>query len=352
MTDDAATQRTAWVVRAGKDGEDEDTALDDSVAIIGFEAYADATGKREREEISKIVRAAEPDASEHQIGNFVSQFYAFTTQIVKGDIVVLPLKTRPGQFAIGRVTGGYEYLKVGGVDRHTRPVEWDKIDAQRTGLAPDLRRSLGTPKTVSAIRKEGAVRRLDEFLRTERDPGPTDDDTADATDSQIADQPVPEKARDDIRDFIDTEFTGQRHGHKFAQLINAILEAQGYVTYLSAPGPDGGVDILAGQGPLGFDQPRLCVQVKATAGATDAKVVREIQGTLKTFRASRCLVVSWGGFTGPARNEARSSYFNTRLWDADDVIEALQDAYPKLPEEIRAEIPLKRVWTLVRDNDL
>ena len=48
-------------------------------------------------------------------------------------------------------------------------------------------------------------------------------------------------------------------GHHLARLIEAILKAQGYVTRKSEPGKDGGIDILAGSGPLGFNEPTyLC----------------------------------------------------------------------------------------------
>ena len=40
-----------------------------------------------------------------------------------------------------------------------------------------------------------------------------------------------------------------------------------------------------------------------------------------------------------------------RLWNANDVIDAVCRNYDKLPEAIRAEIPLKQVWTLVREDD-
>ena len=52
---------------------------------------------------------------------------------------------------------------------------------------------------------------------------------------------------------------------KFAELVDAVLAADGYVTFRSPPGTDAGVDILGRRGPLGFDSPKqLCVQVKAT----------------------------------------------------------------------------------------
>jgi restriction system protein len=67
------------------------------------------------------------------------------------------------------------------------------------------------------------------------------------------------------------------------------------------------------------------------------------------FHADHALLVGWGGFTKTARAETASDYFKLRLWDAGSVVGAVQDHYEQLPETIRAEIPLKRVWTLVQD---
>lgn len=33
-------------------------------------------------------------------------------------------------------------------------------------------------------------------------------------------------------------------------------------------------------------------------------------------------------------------------------MKALQDTYDKLADDIRAEIPLQQIWTLVQDDDL
>ena len=79
-------------------------------------------------------------------------------------------------------------------------------------------------------------------------------------------------------------------------------------------GPDGGVDILAGKGPLGFDSPRICVQVKSGHQVSGVNVLRELQGVMQTFKADHGPLVSWGGFARPAEQEARAMHFNIRLW--------------------------------------
>ena len=79
----------------------------------------------------------------------------------------------------------------------------------------------------------------------------------------------------------------------------------------------------------------------------DAQTIRELQGTMKAFKATQGLVVSWSGYTQPARKEARQDFFGIRLWTSDDLVEHFIDSYEKLPERIRAEVPLKQIYTLI-----
>ena len=47
-----------------------------------------------------------------------------------------------------------------------------------------------------------------------------------------------------------------------------------------------------------------------------------------------------------ADKEKATQFFRVRLWDRDDLIEQLLDNYGKLDVGIRAELPLKRIWTI------
>ncbi|MGH7592607.1 MAG: restriction endonuclease [Gemmatimonadales bacterium] len=153
-------------------------------------------------------------------------------------------------------------------------------------------------------------------------------------------------ASDQIVEYIRRVFPG----HDMARVVAAVLEAEGMHVTVSAPGPDGGADIFAGSGPLGLDSPRICVQVKATAGVEDVKVLRELNGTMQAFGAEQGLLVCWSGVTKAAFKEARQHSFRIRIWDQDDLVRAIYRAYDKLPAEMQAELPLKRVWMLVRED--
>lgn len=59
-------------------------------------------------------------------------------------------------------------------------------------------------------------------------------------------------------------------GHGLAKIVDAILRAKGFTTYVSPAGPDKGVDILASAGILGFGSPKICVQVKVSSKPAEA----------------------------------------------------------------------------------
>jgi hypothetical protein len=70
---------------------------------------------------------------------------------------------------------------------------------------------------------------------------------------------------------------------------------------------------LAGNGPMGFGPPRLCVQVKSSPSPADVNVLRGLQGVLQNFHAEQGLLVCWGGFKSSVIQEARQSFFTIRL---------------------------------------
>ena len=338
-----------YLVRAGRTGEDEDFALENNLAIIGFREVPFLEGVKDYKDVSKLVSASFPDAKARTIGNFAGQLWAFALAMKEGDIAVLPRRLT-SQIAIGRVTGGYEYKKVGTVHRHTRAVEWLRPDVPRTAFAQDILYSFGAAMTVCNITRNDAERRVQAVLEGKQDPGQA---VAINTGTKIA-QPVPgedttelpnlsQLAHDQIVAHIQTRFTG----HALATLVDAVLLADGWTTKVSPAGADGGVDILAGRGSLGLDAPRLCVQVKSQNSPTDVTVYRTLQGTMQTFKAEQGLLVCWGGFNKAVLTESKQAHFTVRLWDSSKLVEAIYRNYEKLPAEIQAELPLKRTWTLV-----
>jgi len=334
---------STWMVKIGRRGEHEELALEKNLTIVGWSSIPDLTKVSSRDEIVTILNEVEPHLSPSTIQTYASELWAFRGRINKGDIILSPMQTRSA-VAVGKITGDYSYradLPDGA--RHTRPVKWIK-EISRTALSKRIFSSFNSALTIACLDRRNVEEEVQAIL--EDKPVPESDGSEMYVDEPTSPIDLEQEAKDRINEQIGKEF----HGHRLAALVEAILKAQGYKTNFSSPGPDGGVDIIAGQGPLGFDAPRLCVQVKSGNTPVDVTVLRNLKGILKDFGADHGLLVSWGGFTVPVIKEARNKYFEIRLWDAGDLLSALFETYEKLPEDIQAEIPLKRIWTLVPEE--
>jgi restriction system protein len=338
-----------WLVRAGGRGEQQEWALDKKQAVIGWSEMGDLSKFNTREEMLDGLHKAFPNGALKQLYNYRGQLWAFVKRIKIGDLVVLPLKGQDA-IAVGKVTGDYKYWPNNPEDaRHTRGVEWIQQDIPRNRFGQDLLYSLGAFRTVCQIQRNNAEERIKAILEGKTPPQVTvADEAEEATDEKLGPLfDLADNAITQIRSCIAQKFTG----HRLAHLVNAILVAQGYATQVSEPGPDGGVDIIAGRGPMGFDHPRLLAQVKSGDTQQDVKVLRELQGVMKNFRAEQGLFVAWGGFKRTVIAEARKDFFELRLWDAGAVVENVLRYYENFPEEIKADLPLKRIWMLVQEDN-
>jgi restriction system protein len=338
-----------YLARGGRNGEDEDTALESNLAIIGFRKVPSLAEVKDYQGILQIVAQANPGAKTRAVGNHAGQLWAFVLAMKTGDLVVMPRRL-VSQVAIGRVDGPYEYKKIGEDFRHTRPVKWVRQDVPRTAFEQDLLYSFGAALTVCNIQRNNAVQRVTSVISGGSDPGLSlstnkiSKKVAVEVDDEQAGVPnLSQLAHDQIVAHIQSKFTG----HALSVLVDAVLKADGWVTKVSPAGADGGVDILAGRGSLGLDAPRLCVQVKSQNSPTDVTVYRTLQGTMQTFKAEQGLLVCWGGFNRAVLSESKQGHFTVRLWDSSDLVEAIYRNYEKLPAEIQAELPLKKAWMLV-----
>ena len=348
------TPQRLWLVRLGRDGEYEADALDRNLLNIGFSMVQDLAAAGTREQVLDAVRATFPEAKPATQGNYAAQINQFVNTIAVGDLVVSPLKTL-GKIGIARVTGGYQRLANG---HPARFVEWLTTDLPRDAFRQDLLYSFGAFMTVCEVRRNNALARVLAVLKTGTDPGdgtvpviparPTST-TADAGEEPVAEErpDLDRIARDQIERRISSSFVG----HDFTHLIAAILNAQGYQVHVSPPGPDAGVDIVAGRGALGFEGPRLVVQVKSGDVTADQPALQSLLGCVQDTHADQGLLVSWSGFRPMVRKRTNDLYFRVRFWGRDEIVSALLDAYPRLPETIRAELPLRQIWTLVEEGD-
>jgi restriction system protein len=346
----------AWVIRSGRSGERDSWALSNGYSGGGWKEVPDLSPYTTKQEVAKVVAQTFAGAKPGKIANFGGQLWALRGRIVVGDLLVMPLKTTK-QIAIGRVLSAYEYLS-GEQDpnkRHVVRVDWQRQDLSRASVKQDLLFSLGGAMSIFAPSKNYAVPRIEHLLRDGVDPGQgpfmpggpgvgaaaEQPAGAEAVDEPELNTDIAEVAADRIMARLAEEFSG----HGLATLVTALLEADGFLCTQAPPGPDGGVDITAGRGPLGLDSPKLLVQVKS-GGQIGVPVVNQLHGVMSTFQAEQGLLVAWGGLSKPARDALKNQQMRVRTWEASDVVAAVLRHYDRLPQEIQSQVPLKRIWML------
>jgi len=86
--EDAMT--SAWMIRAGREGEREEQALREGLAIAGWQELDDITACTTRDELRAEIRETYFDASKAVVANWTGQLWRFREVIAEGDFVVMP----------------------------------------------------------------------------------------------------------------------------------------------------------------------------------------------------------------------------------------------------------------------
>jgi restriction system protein len=292
-----------------------------------------------------VLERVYPDASKHTIKNWAAQISVHVLYMKPGDWFVMPLKHKPA-IAVGEVTSPYRFdPNAKPLFHHYREVRWLDKAVLRSRFDQDLLYSFGAFMTFCEISRNDAEARIRAMLSkgkavTSTHASEIPDETQSVVDIEVS-------ARDQLAKTIDRKFKG----HGLERLVEAILKAQGYTTYRSPEGSDGGKDILAAGGNLGFGSPKICVQVKSSDSPVDMPTLNQLIGTMQQVKAEHGLLVAWGGFKSSVERERGRQFFGVRLWDQNDLIAQIQQYYDKLDDEIKAELPLKRIWVVAAEAE-
>lgn len=347
-----------WLIRSGSAGQYEQKFLDEGRVYLCWDRLSgDLSSLESRDALRELLTEAYPNFKPGKIIQHSGQIWAFVKKMQQGDWVVMPSKFAPS-IHIGKLTGEY-HSNPSGPDPfyHWRPVEWFAQDIPRTNFDQDILYSFGAFLTICEIKRNDAERRIramaERDWRAGRSSGGfvTEQSQEQDGDSDIEDVVELFDLEQQSRDQISRHIIAKFKGHGLARLVRSLLEARGYTVHQPPEGPDRGIDLLASPGPLGFGEPRICVQVKSQESPLDRTTLDQLLGTMSNVQADRGLLVGWGGFKSSIRKEEAQQFFRVRLWDSDDLIDELISLYEKLDEDIRAEIPLKHMWTLAQTDD-
>ena len=170
---------------------------------------------------------------------------------------------------------------------------------------------------------------------------PEDDEVAAATTLEEAE----EAAWSGIEDYL-----SEINPFEFQDLVAGLLRGMGYhISWVSPPGPDRGVDIIAHTDPLGIEGARVKVQVKRRADRATVQDIRSFMAVLGDGDSG--LFVCSGGFTKDASDEARNQEKRRiMLVDLKRLFDLWVGHYEQIPEATRQLLPLRTVHFLAPDD--
>ena len=154
-----------------------------------------------------------------------------------------------------------------------------------------------------------------------------------------------EKAEEQAWDEI-SQYLRNMPPYDFQDLVADLLRAMGYyVSWVSPPGKDGGIDILAQPDALGTRLPRIKVQVKRQQPAVSVDGLRSLMAVLGDDDVG--LFVCTGGFTKDAAIEARTQEKRRiTLIGLDILFDLWVEHYDKLTDQARRRLPLRPIQFL------
>lgn len=340
-----------WMVRAGKQGESESKFLTENRIYATWDEFpVDLNKCKTKHEILDKFKTLKRFSEEkiNTLRNWMGQLWMFSHEMKLGDWVVLPSKYKPA-IHIAEITGPYIFdPNAENPFYHYREVKWLITDVPRSNFDQDILYSFGAFLAICQIKRNDAEKRVRAMAMKDWKATGISKISFDGL-KEKGEEEEPEGqidlellAKDQIAKLIGQKFKG----HDMSRLIEAILKAQGYTTFRSPEGPDKGIDILAAPGLLGFGNPRICVQVKSGDSPVDLPTLNQLIGSMQNVQADQGLLVSWGGFKTSVDKEIPTQFFRVRLWNQSDIINELLLNYDRLDEDLRAELPVKRIWTL------
>jgi restriction system protein len=117
------------------------------------------------------------------------------------------------------------------------------------------------------------------------------------------------------------------------------------LAWVSPPGPDKGIDVIAYTDPLGVSGPRIKAQVKRRADKINVDGIRAFMALLSEGDVG--LFLATGGFTKDAEDEARrQEKRKIMLLDLKRLFDLWVEHYNEIPEQQRRLLPLRAIYYL------
>jgi len=244
-----------------------------------------------------------------------------------------------------------DYPNRPGVRRYEKIIRFSTIPVVKAGwLVKDKGEWSLTDEGRSAFQKftdpakfmRESIRLFKEWKKHQPEEGEEEDEIEEAEEAALTTlEEAEESAWSEIQNYL-----AEMSPFDFQELVAGLLRGMGYhIAYVSPPGPDKGLDILAHADPLGITGPRIKVQVKRRTQKTDVIDIRSFMSLVADSDVG--LFVCTGGFTKNGEDEARhQEKRRIMLIDLKKLFDLWIEHYDAIPEEKRRLLPLKRVYFL------
>lgn len=279
-----------------------------------------------RDAFKAKLKASYSNYTDPQLPGFTGILYRFTHEMKVGDHVIYPRKS-DRTVHLGVIAGGYVYQpSVDASFPNMRAVTWEK-SLPRTAFQQTALHEIGSAITLFQVREH-----LEHFLEVFGGSAkPKESDEA-------AEGTIYTEVYESTEDFVIRRLEKHLKGAPLERFVKDLLEAMGYRCRLTKTSGDGGVDVEAARGPLGFEPPIVKAQVKSTTHNTSDADVKHLFASVNPGEFG--LFVTLGGFTRPAEDFARSKA-NLSLVGGSKLVELILEHYDQLSPSSKAIIPMK-----------
>lgn len=326
-----------WMVRAEVQGRYFEEFKTNSIVAIGWVDVGDLSSLKTREDFSRAVTKAYPDFKPGKIINSAGQLHRFVREIKVNDRV-LTYDPSERVYLVGTIVKEYEYLpSILADDPNVRRVKWEGV-VSRDSLSIPTRNTLGSILTLFLLSPDASKEieeKLSAALTDILKPIQFEETEMLQVDDLYKDIQI--KAFEFIKDKV-----SRLDWDEMQELVAGLLRAMGYKTRISPSGPDRGKDIVASPDGLGFEDPRIIVEVKHRGQAMGSQDVRSFLGG--RHEGDRGLYVSTGGFSKDARYEAERARIPLTLMDIDDLVKSILDHYQNMDADTQRLVPLRKLY--------
>jgi restriction system protein len=328
-----------WMVRAGQGGYLIDNFLDEKIIAIGWNELGEINNDITYSELKHLYRLGYPDDSDGRVNQCVGQIWRFLTEFAVGDKVVTYDPSSRVYF-LGEIKSNYLY----NIDLeyfHTRKVSWIDNGVDRDLLSTNTKNTLGSISTIFEL-TEGVWEEL-----LENHPGYISEVSLQEIEEfqKLAEEEELRRLKDDVifrsKEFI-KDILSNISWQDTEVLAAGLLRSLGYKTKFTSRGSDLGSDIIASPDDLFLEEPLIKVEVKKHKDKISAPDIRNFIGGMR--RHHKGIYISISGFSKEARYEAERANFAITLIDSDWLVDLLISNYETLDPEIKAIVPLRKIY--------